>query len=396
MVDFVTDEDLSRFSHDLQVLTDGLGWMFNRPEPRVVFGEFIRGLMADVPKKNGRGLADHAGHRSPRSFQHLLGGAKWDADVLRDQVSALVVQGLGDPGAVLVIDDTQVLKKGDKSVGVAPQHYGLTGDTRNCQTMVMLTYASEHGHAFIDRELYLPAEWAGDAGRRKEAGVPADRQFATKPQLAIAMLERATARGVPFSWIADDAGYGKDPGLRAWCHERSRKYVMAVPKSLPLVGVYGQTTRADLVHAALPAGIWQRRSQGRGAKGERVYDWAVCAVTVKDQTPGDGFEHVLLVRKTREPVLGRDGKSRYEFAYFLAHAPLGTPAQELIRVAGQRWRIEENNCQGKDLFGLDGYQVRKWTSWHRHVTSCTLVLAFLAVKRAELGKDPQLRKEATV
>ena len=126
-----------------------------------------------------------------------------------------------------------------------------------------------------------------------------------------------------------------------------------------------------------------------------MYDWAACAVTVKDQRPSSGFEHVLLVRKTREPVTGKDGKSRYEFAYFLAHAPQGAPQQELIAVAGQRWRIEENNCQGKDLFGMDEYQVRKWTSWHRHVTSCMLVLAFLAVKRADLGKDPQLPKGGT-
>src|SRR5207302_6645751 len=124
-------------------------------------------------------------------------------------------------------------------------------------------------------------------------------------------------------------------------------------------------------------------------------DWAATAVMIKDQTPSDGFEHVLLVRKTREPVAGKDGKSRYEFAYFLAHTPIGTPVTELIRVAGQRWRIEENNSQGKDLFGLDQYQVRTWTSWHRHVTSCMLVLAFLAVKRAELGKDPQNPKGAT-
>ena len=170
---------------------------------------------------------------------------------------------------------------------------------------------------------------------------------------------------------------------------------MAVPKSVPLVGGYGEATRPDRVHGALPAGIWERRSQGRGAKGDRVYDWAVCATAVKGQMPGEGFEHVLLVRKTREPVLGKDGIRRYEFAYFLAHAPIDTPAQELIRVAGQRWRIEENNSQGKDLFGLDRYQVRTWTSWHRHVTSSMLVLAFLAVKRAYMGKDPRPRKEAT-
>lgn len=391
----MTDEDLSQFNDELRALTDGLGWMFSRSEPRARFGEFVRGLMADVPRKNGWGLADHAGHRSPGALQDFLSRAKWDADVLRDQVCGLVVEGLGDAGAVLVIDDTQVLKKGTKSVGVAPGYYGLTGDTRNCQTMVMLTYASEYGHAFIDRALYLPAEWTGDAGRCEEAGVPAGVAFATKAQLAITMLERATARGVPFSWIADDAGYGKDPALRQWCHERGLKYVMAVPRNLPLLGVRGEATRADLVHAGLPAGIWERRSQGEGAKGWRVYDWAASRVVVKGQMPSQGFEHVLLVRKTREPVVGKDGKSSYEFAYFLAHAPLDTPQQALIDVAGQRWRIEENNCQGKDLFGMDEYQVRTWIAWHRHVTSCMLVLAFLAVKRADLGKEPQPPKGET-
>ena len=157
MVEVVTQEDIVDWGADLRVLTNGLGWLFNRPEPKVVFGDFIRGLLSDAPKKNAWGLADHLGYPSPISFQHLMYGAKWDADVLRDQVRSYVVHALGDAGAALVLDDTQAQKKGDKSVGVAPQHCGLTGDTRNCQVMVMLTYASVHGHAFIDRELYLPA-----------------------------------------------------------------------------------------------------------------------------------------------------------------------------------------------------------------------------------------------
>jgi SRSO17 transposase len=396
MVEIVTQEDIAGWDADLQALTDGLSWMFNRPEPKRVFGDFIRGLLSDAPKKNAWGLADHLGYTSPISFQHLLYGASWDADVLRDQVRSYVVEALGDGGAALVLDDTQAQKKGVKSVGVAFQHCGLTGDTRNCQVMVMLTYSSVHGHAFIDRELYLPAEWTSDPVRLKEAGVPHDRVFATKPQLAVAELARAIAAGMPFSAMVADSGYGRDPGLRAWCHEHSVAYAVGVPVDLPLVGPTGSATRPDRVHRILPAGIWERRTLGAGSKGERFYDWACIGAQVKEQAPATGFEHKLLIRKSREPVRGKNGKFAYEFAYFLVHAPLGTTMSTIMRWLGLRWSVEEDNKQGKDVFGLDGYQVRKWVSWYRHVTCSMLAHAFTAVKRAELGKEHGGTGEAVV
>jgi SRSO17 transposase len=388
MVEVVTESDIAGWDVDLRALTDGLGFLFHRPEPRRVFGDFIRGLMSDAPKKNAWGLADHLGYATPGPFQNLLAEASWDADVLRDQVRSLAVTALGDERAVLVIDDTQAQKKGDKSVGVAPQYCGLTGDTRNCQTMVMLTYASVHGHAFVDRELYLPAEWTDAPARLKRAGVPRDRGFMTKPQLAILELDRAVAAGVPFAAVAADSGYGKDPGLREYCHEHSLMYVFEVPKSLPLVDVYGRGTRPDRVHRLLPAGIWERRSCGTGSKGERTYDWASTEVHVKDQKPAEGHTHTLLIRKSKEPRVKKDGTSAYEFAYFLVHTPHGTTMARAVVYAGYRWNIEDDNQDGKDTFGLDEYQVRKWVSWYRHVTCSMLAHAFTAAKRAELGKDP--------
>ncbi|ABW14007.1 transposase IS4 family protein [Parafrankia sp. EAN1pec] len=393
MVGVVAAEDVVGWERELAASTDGLGGLFNRPEPRRVFGDFVRALLADVPKKNSWGLAEHAGYATPRPFEHLLDGAVWDADLLRDAVREFVVDRLGSPVGVLVVDDTQALKKGDKSVGVAPQYYGLTGDVANVQTMVMCTYASPAGHAFVDRELYLPEVWTSDPARCRAAGVPTDRQFATKPQLAVAMLTRAVDAGVPFRWVVADSGYGKDARLRGFCHDRGLSYVLAVPKNLALLDARGRPTRPDRLHARLPVGVFERRSCGAGSKGARWYDWAAHAVTVAGEDPASGHAHTLLVRKSTTPRT-RDGKTFYDVEYFLAHAPTATGVPDLVAAAGTRWTIEENNGQGKDVLGLDQYQVRKWTPWHRHVTLSMLAQAFLAATRANPGKDPRIQ-EAT-
>ncbi|MFE3643924.1 IS701 family transposase [Streptomyces sp. NPDC059169] len=216
----MTAEQIAGWDEELTELTGSLGRLFNRPEPRVVFAQYVEELLAELPKKNGWTLSERAGHLTPDRMQWLLNGSVWDADRLRDAVRDYVLSHLGDADASLVIDDTQSQKKGTKSVGVAFQHCGLTGDVRNCQTMVMLTYATAAGHAFIDRRLYLPEEWTADRERCREAGVPDEVAFATKPELAIAMLEQARAACVPFTWVLADAGYGRDPQLRAWCQKR--------------------------------------------------------------------------------------------------------------------------------------------------------------------------------
>jgi SRSO17 transposase len=169
----VTIEDVAGWEADLAALTGGLGKLFARPGPRKTFADMVGGLLADVPRKNSWQLAERAGHRSAYGLEWLLGGARWDADVLRDQVRSYVVQGLGGNAgelAALVIDDTQVIKQGNKSVGVAPQHCGLTGQIENCQVLVMMTYATPAGHAFVDRELYLPERWTSDPARLAQAG----------------------------------------------------------------------------------------------------------------------------------------------------------------------------------------------------------------------------------
>jgi SRSO17 transposase len=397
MTDIITYDRIVAWEEDLRELSEEIaGPLFTRPEPRATFADLVRGLLADVARKNSWQLADHVGHGTAYRIEWLLNGAKWDADALRDRVRDYVVAGLrpeaaGGGPAVLVGDDTAVIKKGDRSVGVAYQHCGLTGQVENCQVICMLTYAGERGHAFIDRELYLPQGWAADAGRRARAGVPADRTFATKPQLMALMLERQLAAGVGLDYFAADAGYGRDPGLREFCHRREVAYVLAVPVDLPLVGVRGQSECAghvlDRLLALGEGSVWERRSCGAGTKGARVYDWTAIAVTVTDQAPAAGFTHTLLLRRsTSNPA---------EVEFFLAHAPTGTAIPELISVAGMRWKIEENNESGKDLLGLDEYQVRKWTPFHRHVTTTMFALAWLAVTRARLGKDPRTKERSS-
>ncbi|MEU3169394.1 IS701 family transposase [Streptosporangium sp. NPDC006930] len=355
--------------------------LFKRPEPKATFGDLVRRLLADVPRKNSWQLADHVGHPTANPIEWLLARAKWDADALRDDVRAYVVEHLVSTDGVLIADDTQAIKKDDRSVGVARQYCGLTGQVENCQVMPMLTYASAVGHAFINRRLYLPENWADDEERRKVAGVPERVTFATKPQQVIDMLEEERRAGTPFRYLAADSGYGRDLGLRAYCHTHQIAYVMAVPVGLPLLDVRGSGERAghvlDRLLAHADPGLWERRSCGEGSKGRRAYDWAAVAVALAGQVPSGGHAHTLLI--------GRSVSDSVDVEFFLSHALTGTPITELITVAGLRWKIEGNNETGKDLLGLTDYQVRKWDGWHRHVTTAMLALAFLAVSRADLG-----------
>ncbi|WP_442811407.1 IS701 family transposase [Streptomyces sp. NBC_00481] len=383
----------------MAALTGGLGHLFARPEPREVFADLIEGHLSDLGRKNGWTMAGRAGHATPHRIQKFLGEASWSADALLAEVQAYVARELGDPGATLVLDDTQVIKKGDKSVGVAHQHCGTTGDVRNCQVMVMLTYAAASGH-FFDRRLYLPQSWTKDRERCRGAGVPDEVAFATKPHLGLAMLEAAVAGGLPFSWVAADADYGKDPALRSWLQERKIRYVLAVPLTLPVQGPAGRpylpkvAAAGDLLHYATVREKWERRSQGEGSKGQRAYDWTWFEVTLPGQMPAEGFAHQLLIRRSTDKKQLADGRVDFEYAYFLVHAPAADPVTAAIVRAGVRWKIEENNELAKQITGLGQYQVRRWTSWHRHVTCAMLALAFLTVQRAR-HPDPEPEDEPT-
>src|SRR5579862_5869814 len=257
----------------LDALHARIAGRFARAEVRERARRYLAGLLDRVDRKNGWQLAEHLGETGPQGVQRLLNRAHWDTDAVRDDLRAYVVEHLGTPEGVLVIDETGFLKKGTKSVGVKRQYSGTAGRIENCQIGVFLAYASERGRAFLDRELYLPEEWALDLERRAGAGVPPAVGFATKGQLAQAMLARAFVAGVPAAWVAGDEVYGNAGRLRGWLEAQQRPYVLAVSCD-HLVWSDGQQQRVDARFASLPAGAWVRLSAGEGSQGPRLYDWA--------------------------------------------------------------------------------------------------------------------------
>jgi SRSO17 transposase len=291
-----------------------------------------------------------------------------------------VVEHLGAPDGVLIIDETGFLKKGTRSAGVARQYSGTAGRVENCQIGVFLAYASAQGHALIDRELYLPKEWTDDPERCAAAAVPEDIEFATKPHLAQRMIERALTAGVPVSWVLGDEVYGNDRRLRIWLEQHERPHVLAVKATEPLWALVAgqgaiQVPAKDLATAE-PLEGWRRLSAGAGSKGERLYDWARFRLFRLQQAPWD---HWLLVRrKLSKPD---------EMAYYVVFGPAATSLEALARIAGRRWPVEECFETAKQEVGLDGYEVRSWHGWYRHITLSMLALAFLAAMRVELASQ---------
>jgi len=280
------------------------------------------------------------------------------------------VEHLGDAEGVLLVDESGFLKKGTKSVGVKRQYSGTGGRVENCQVGVFLAYVGARGRAFLDRALYLPQEWAADAARRTEAGVPAEVAFATKGVLAREMLARAFAAGVPAAWVAGDEAYGNDGDLRGWLEEQQRPYVLAVSCTHYLQdGCY--RGRVDGIVADLPEEVWIQVSAGAGSQGPRLYDWA-CGQLPGETAPGMA-QWVLVRRSLSDPT---------DLAYYRVYGPEGTPLEEMVRVAGARWSIEESIKGAKGEVGLDQYEVRRWDAWYRHITLALLAHAYLEVTRA--------------
>ena len=371
---------------------------FYRREVRERSARYLRGLLGPVERKNGWQLAEAVGEADPQGMQRLLYAARWDADAVRDELIRFVAESFGDADRIFVMDETGFLKKGSKSVGVQRQYTGTAGKTENCQVGVFLTYVGPQGHAFLDRRLYLPQSWADDPERRAEAAVPEAVAFQTKPNLAWAMLEHAWTLGMPGRWVTADTVYGQDPLLRARLDgvAPNSHYVLAVPATTPVWmerpsatsastdGV--RVTRTWTAHTAataatsLAATAWRRIAVAAGSKGPRLYDWAAVRGAVGERG-WPGSQRWLLVRRSvSDPT---------ERAYYLSNAPPETPLGTLARVAGARWPIEQGFEESKGEAGLDHYEVRRWDSWHRHITLALLAHAFLAeLRRQSLGGSP--------
>jgi SRSO17 transposase len=363
---------------ELAALKERVAGLFRRPEPRRQVGLLLEGLIGGAERKNGWQLAEYAGDPAPWRMQALLGRTVWDQEKARDICRDYVIERLGDPSGVLILDETGFVKKGRHSVGVARQYSGTAGRIENCQIGVFLSYAGPKGHALIDRRLYLPKDWIEDAERRKTAGIPDDVQFATKPKIGTTMVAAALEAGVPCAWVLGDSVYGSDKSLRVMLESRDTPYVLAVRGNERLIMNDFRTRAAQDLAAELPKDEWRRLPAGEGSKGPRLYDWARLRLMRLQSPPWD---HWLLIRRSiADPT---------EMAFYVTFGPHTTDLKELAAVAGLRWTIEECFQSAKGETGLDHCEARSWHGWHRHMTLSMLALAFLAGLRARL-KETQI------
>jgi SRSO17 transposase len=358
----VVDDRLARWQAGFDDVFALVAGRFAQADSRRRARMYVLGLLSGAERKNSWTIAEQAGDLTPDGMQRLLNFYRWDADAVRDDLRGRVLEHLGDPGGIVVADETGFLKKGNKSAGVQRQYSGTAGRIENCQLGVFLTYVSVKGRALIDRELYVPQSWCEDRERCHEAGIDDEVAFATKPELAQRMLERLLDAGADIEWFTADEAYGDNPGLRSWCELAGLNYVMAISCDHRFDTPAGKA-RADELTSAAPSKGWQRLSAGTGSKGHRLYDWLLL-------DPGTTGGHQLLVRRSiSKPT---------ELAYYICHSTYPVPVAELVRIAGNRWAVEETFQFAKNETGLDHYQVRKYHAWYRHITLSMLAAAFLA------------------
>lgn len=378
----VSERDVQRWGRELERVCEWMAPRFGRVEVQRRAPLYVQGLIAQVDRKNGWQLADYLGDETPKNLQHFIARSQWSADEVRDDLQRYVTEHLGDEDGILVLDETGFLKKGTKSAGVARMYSGTAGRIENCQIGVFLAYATSKGHTLIDRELYLPQAWIDDRKRCQEAHIPDEVSFATKPQLAREMLQRAMAARVPAKWVAADEVYGSDYQFRRCCEQLGLGYVVAISSSAHLY-LNGRRTKVSDHFSHIPQDAWQRLSCGSGSKGERLYDWALVTWPSPED---DGFQRGWLIRRSISDFT--------DIAHYFTQAPDGTTLEKMVQIAGRRWTIEECFEQAKQLTGLNEYEVRSWIGWYRHITLSMLALAMLVVIRTQ-ARSRSRRKKAS-
>jgi SRSO17 transposase len=381
---------LELWASSLREVKERIRPLFRQERMAQSAGLFLDVLLGPERRKTGWMRAEAAGDPGPWRQQALLGRAHWDADALRDVVREYVVEILAEPKAVLIIDETGFLKQGKASCGVGRQYTGSAGKITNCQIGVFAAYVASKGHAFIDRALYLPKAWTGDPARRALAHVPPTTTFATKPQLAATMVNRAIAADVPFAWVAGDSIYGVGE-IEMMLRRAGKGYVLGVSASHPFHSWIGKPERAgtaEEIAADLDDAAWQRLSAGAGTKGERVYEWAYCELADLEAAEYDESLSGLWTRG----LLIRRNLTDGELAFFTTWCPAGTGMATLVAVEGRRWAIEDAFETAKTELGLDHNETRSWHGWHRHVSLVMLAFAMMTAVRHHADQLPPPKK----
>ena len=393
---------LDEWGADFVTFHSRFAGVFGRKEPRAQAAKYLRGLMAQVQRKNSWQVAEAVGDRIPDATQRLLYRAHWKADAARDVLQQYVIEVFGDEEGIGVVDETGFIKKGKRSAGVKRQYSGTAGKVENCQIGTFLSYATIKGHVFLDRRLYLPQEWCDDPERREKAKIPDEVVFQTKPQQAAAMLKHAWQQGVPMRWVAGDEVYGDAPELRDTIARHGKLYVLGVRSNQPvwtkrpeviepqaqkrrrprtkarLAEDAPPATTAAAVVAAWPEHSWQRLTVAEGEKGLVTYDWA-CQRIVENSNGLPGRDAWLIARRSLNDA--------QEIAYYLSNAPVETPLLQMAQVASRRYTVEQCIEEAKGETGLDEYEVRLWHSWHRHITLSMMAHTWLAAMRYQANQE---------
>jgi SRSO17 transposase len=395
----MTEEELEQWQEEFEAFHARFADLFERSESREQVKKYLRGLLAQADRKNSWQVAEAVGDHLPDRMQRLLYRVAWDVDAARDRLQQFVIETIGSQEGIGVVDETSFLKKGTHSVGVARQDLGAAGKLENGQVATVLSYASREGHVFLDRRLYLPeAEWVWDRVRRREAHIPEDVRFETKPEQARVMLLHAWEQGVPMQWVTGDEVYGDSPRLRETIQEQGKHYVLAVsantrvwterpeveapqeqtggrPRRAPRLAQGAPRARmVSEVVASWPSHAWKRLAVVEGEKGPIEYHWArKRVVESRDQLPGPDI-WLLARRSVSDPR---------QIAYYLSYAPAKSALATLAFVASQRYTVEQCIEEAKGETGLDEYEVRFWHSWYRHITLSMMAHAWLASIRKQ-------------
>jgi SRSO17 transposase len=312
-------------------------------------------------------MAEYLGETTPYSIQQFIYRGRFNADDLRNELREYVNENIGEENGIIVIDETGFLKQGKKSCGVQRQYSGTAGRIENCQIGVFLTYAGSKGHCIIDRRLYMPKEWMNDPDRCRKANVPESVEFITKPQIALEMIQEATAGNIRYTWVTGDCVYGDYTEIRTWLENNMKCYVMNISGKAYVWRGYKQESISSIIKS-LPEEGWFEASCGDGSKGARIYDWIILPIN-----PGciEGFKRFLLIRRNKS--------NPDELQAYICFAPEDTPVKKFVEVAGSRWTVETCFKESKSEVGLDQYEVRSYDGWYKHITFACIAIALITV-----------------
>jgi SRSO17 transposase len=358
---------------------------FYRVEQHALAAVVLQGKLSKLERKTAEPIAYLAG-RERKPVQHFVGAGGWDDEAVMAELRGHVAEVFADPEAVLVLDPSSFPKKGIGSCGVARQWCGRLGKVDNCQVGVFLAYVTAVGYAPLDRQLYLPKEWAEDEQRRHDGHVPADIVFQESWRIGLDLIDRSTGN-LPFGWVAADDEFGRASAFRAALRQRQLRYVLDVPcntsmRDLDETPAPGKRRppwrRVDEWAQAQPASRWRKLVLGDGSRGPKVVRALEAWVQTKDEDGCVGPRERLVVIRTvaQEPQVW----------YTLSNAAAAVPLRQVAGAHGHRHRVEEVLQAGKGEVGLAHYEVRSWVGWHHHMTLSLLALWFLILEKSRLGK----------